>query len=77
MSSTYKPLQRADPSFRGALPGLHVCVCVCVIEGDQVQQYPPIPIKNREIGVRIKETERLLRGKYESACKVSHEDDIA
>jgi hypothetical protein len=37
-------------------------LCVCFIEGDQVQQYPPIPTMNKETEVRIKETERLLRG---------------
>jgi len=31
-------LQQADPPSRGVLP--YVCLCVCVIECDQVQQYP-------------------------------------
>ena len=30
MLSRYRPLRRADHSFRGVLPGVCVCVCVCV-----------------------------------------------
>jgi len=67
------PIPRSEEQYRA-------CVCVCVCHwgwsGTTMQQYPPSPIKNRETEVRIKETESLLRVWYESARKVSHEDNI-
>jgi hypothetical protein len=59
---------------------VHACVCVCVvcvIEGDQVQQYPSIPLMNREIEVRLKERDYFKDNMKVRVIQRSHEDDIA
>jgi hypothetical protein len=65
-------LRRADPSYREILPS--VCVCMCVIEFDQVQQEPSAPTRRwyKSIRLRKKEWKEENSEKYKPIAGLRH-----